>query len=291
MSLNQIPAQAGVGLRHPHYQEALATKPDIPWFEVHSENYFGDGGLPHFYLEQIAEHYPLSFHGVGLSIGSVDKLDLNHLKKLKHVIDKYQPALVSEHLSWSHIGNRNFNDLLPVPYTKESLANFCGHVKQTQDYIGRQILIENPSSYIRFVDSTIPEWDFFAAIPEQTGCGLLLDINNIYVSCFNHGYIASDYLSVINPDFVKEYHLAGYAHKKLESGEILIDDHGSKVHDPVWDLFDITLDTIGVKPALIEWDTDIPDLAILQTEAAKAQKIMDSKLLRPQHSSSTKVSC
>lgn len=277
MSLNQIPAQAGVGLRHPHYQEALTTKPNIPWFEVHSENYFGEGGLPHFYLEKIAERYPLSFHGVGLSIGSADKLDLKHLKRLKQVIDIYQPALVSEHLSWSHIGNRNFNDLLPLPYTEEALTNFCDHVNQVQDYIGRQILIENPSSYIKFACSKIPEWDFFAAIPEKTGCGLLLDVNNIYVSCFNHGYAANDYLSVINPDFVKEYHLAGYAHKKLEAGELLIDDHGSKVHDPVWDLFDTTLDIIGLKPTLIEWDTNIPDLITLQTEAAKAQKIMDRK--------------
>jgi len=274
-AFKHIPNAAGVGLRHPHYQEVLSGRPEIAWFEVHSENYFGSGGLPHFYLEQVAEHYPLSFHGVGLSIGSADKLDTAHLKKLKNVIDKYQPGLVSEHLSWSAIGNRNFNDLLPVPYTEEALNNFCSKVRQTQDYLGRQILIENPSSYIRFSGSSIPEWEFFAAIPDKTGCGLLLDVNNVYVSCFNHNYDYREYLNAINPDDVKEYHLAGYAHKKLDKGEIFIDDHGCKVHDVVWDMFAETVKVVGVKPCLIEWDTNIPGIEVLKAEADKAQQIMD----------------
>jgi len=279
-NFDYIPATAGIGLRHPHYQDVLTATPEIDWFEVHSENYFGDGGLPHFYLEQIAELYPLSFHGVGLSIGSADQLDKLHLKKLKGVIDKYQPALVSEHLSWSAIGKRNFNDLLPIPYTKEAFNNFCDKVNKVQDYLGRQILIENPSSYIRFADSTIPEWEFFANIPAKTGCGLLLDVNNVYVSCANHGYDYRKYLKFINPDDIKEYHLAGHAQKRLETGNILIDDHGSKVHDTVWNLFNKTLDVVGVKPCLIEWDTNIPKLDVLLAEAEKAQKMMNSKYVR-----------
>ena len=258
----------GIGLRNQHLQQVLDEQPDINWFEVHSENFFYDN-LATYQLEQIAEQYPLSFHSVGLSLGSADKINQQHLQNLKNALERFKPQLVSEHLSWSSIDGNYLNDLLPLPYTPASLDNFADKVKQVQDFLGRQILIENPSSYLRFKESKIPEWEFFAALPSLSGCGLLFDVNNVFVSCFNHGYQASNYLNSVDADDVLQIHLAGHSKKKLKQGTILIDDHSKQVTDEVWDLYRTSLETIGNKPTLIEWDTNIPDLSVLLSEAKK----------------------
>lgn len=266
----------GIGLRHQHLQQVIDESPDVDWFEVHSENFFYDN-LATYQLEQIADKYPLSLHSIGLSLGSVDALNQQHLQNLKNIIERFKPDLVSDHLSWSSINGNYLNDLLPVPYTQESLNNFTDKIKQTQDFLGRQILIENPSSYLRFNESNIPEWEFFAALPSLSGCGLLFDVNNVFVSCFNHTYQADDYLSSVDADDVLQIHLAGYTKKELEQGTILIDDHSKRVSSEVWDLYQKTLDKIGNKPTLIEWDSDIPDLSVLLNEAQKAQGYLDER--------------
>jgi uncharacterized protein (UPF0276 family) len=275
-----IPASAGIGLRGTHYKEVLNTKPDIAWFEVHSENFFADGGIALHVLEQIRESYPISFHGVGLSLGTSDKLNIIHLQKLKTLIDRFNPALVSEHISWSNIGGMVLNDLLPVPYTKESLGHLVDNIKQTQDFLGRQILVENPSTYLEFSASEMSEPEFINEVIKQSSCGLLLDVNNIYVSAVNHGFNPYDYLHNINRAVVQEIHLAGHAEKTF-SGEIkiLIDHHGDYVAAPVWDLYAEAINIFGQVPTLIEWDTDIPALSELQNEAKKAQEIIDRKAL------------
>lgn len=266
----------GIGLRHQHLQQVIDEQPNIDWFEVHSENFFYNNFATH-QLEQIADKYPLSFHGIGLSIGSVDGLNQQHLQNLKNAVDRFKPDLVSEHLSWSSIDNHYLNDLLPLPYTQKSLNNFADKVKETQDFLGRQILIENPSSYLCFKESNIPEWEFFAALPDLSDCGLLLDVNNVFVSCFNHNYQVSDYLKNIDTNEVLEIHLAGYSRKELEQGAILIDDHAKQVSNEVWDLYQTTLNKIGNKPTLIEWDSNIPDLSVLLNEAQKAQGYLNEK--------------
>lgn len=265
----------GIGLRHQHLQQVIDEQPDIDWFEVHSENFFYDN-LATYQLEQIADKYPLSFHGVGLSLGSADTLNQQHLQNLKNAIERFKPDLISDHLSWSSIDGHYLNDLLPMPYSKESLQRFADKIKQTQDFLGRQILIENPSSYLQFKHSSISEWDFFAALPDLSGCALLLDVNNIYVSCVNHKYQPQDYLNAINADDVAEIHLAGHTKKVLENGTILIDDHSKKISNEVWLLYRKTLEKIGNKPTLIEWDTNIPKLSVLLSEANKAQRYLDA---------------
>lgn len=266
----------GIGLRHQHLQQVIDEEPDVDWFEVHSENFFYDN-FATYQLEQIADKYPLSLHGIGLSLGSVDALNQQHLQNLKNAIARFKPDLVSDHLSWSNVDNHCLNGLLPLPYTQGALNNFIDKVKQTQDFLGRKILIENPSSYLCFKESTIPEWEFFAALPSLSGCGLLLDVNNVFVSCFNHNYQANDYLNSIDIDDVLEIHLAGYTEKILEKGKILIDDHSKRVSNKVWDLYQTTLSKIGNKPTLIEWDSDIPDLSILLNEAQKAQEYLSER--------------
>lgn len=266
----------GIGLRHQHLQQVIDEEPDVDWFEVHSENFFYDN-FATYQLEQIADKYPLSLHGIGLSLGSVDALNQQHLQNLKNAIARFKPDLVSDHLSWSNVDNHYLNGLLPLPYTQGALNNFIDKVKQTQDFLGRKILIENPSSYLCFKESTIPEWEFFAALPSLSGCGLLLDVNNVFVSCFNHNYQANDYLNSIDIDDVLEIHLAGYTEKILEKGKILIDDHSKRVSNKVWDLYQTTLSKIGNKPTLIEWDSDIPDLSILLNEAQKAQEYLSER--------------
>ncbi|BAS67488.1 conserved hypothetical protein [endosymbiont of Bathymodiolus septemdierum str. Myojin knoll] len=265
----------GIGLRHQHLQQVIDEQPDIDWFEVHSENFFYDN-LATYQLEQIADKYPLSFHGVGLSLGSADTLNQQHLQNLKNAIERFKPDLISDHLSWSSIDGHYLNDLLPMPYSKESLQHFADKIKQTQDFLGRQILIENPSSYLQFKHSSISEWDFFAALPDLSGCALLLDVNNIYVSCVNHKYQPQDYLNAINADDVAEIHLAGHTKKVLENGTILIDDHSKKISNEVWLLYRKTLEKIGNKPTLIEWDSNIPKLSVLLSEANKAQRYLDA---------------
>ena len=227
----------GVGLRSPHHQQILAEKPAIDWLEVHSENFFNASSSQRLLLDQLCDTYPLSFHGVGLSLGSTDPLDMQHLAKMKELIDTYQPALISEHLSWSSFGSRYFNDLLPVPLTTESLDIFCDKLNVVQDFLGRALAIENPTVYLTFQDSFIDEWDFLNEIQHRCQCGLLLDLNNIYVNSINLGVDATQYLQNIDVGAVREIHLAGFTRKQLEDGEILIDTNGSPVSEPVWDLF------------------------------------------------------
>ncbi len=277
-----IPACAGVGLRSAHYRDLLATLPPLAFLEVHSENFFGEGGQPHWYLTQLRQQYAVSLHGVGLSLGTTDELSLTHLSKLKKLIQRYEPALVSEHLCWGAVGGRHTNDLLPLPYTEEALALMCRHVDQMQTFLGRQVLVENVSSYLQFSHSTITEWEFVAELSQRTGCGLLLDVNNIYVNAINHGFSAAEYLSAIPAAAVQEIHLAGFD----DNGQCLIDTHGKKVSDEVWQLYAEAIDLIGHKPTLIEWDADIPALDVLLGEANKANHILSRSVGRADKPSS-----
>lgn len=270
-----IPASAGIGLRAPHYQEVTESRPAIGWFEVHSENYFGDGGQPLFFLEQVRRHYPVSLHGVGLSLGSVDPLNLDHLKKLRSLIARYEPGLVSEHLCWSSVGGRYLNDLLPLPYTEEALAHVAARIMQTQDYLKRQILVENVSSYVQYRHSTLNEWEFVVEVARRSGCGILLDINNIYVNAVNQNFDPLRYLHAIPRGLVQELHLAGFAVNREADREILIDHHGAPVTEAVWALYHEALQYFGPTPTLIEWDTEIPSLSVLLAEARHAQTLLD----------------
>lgn len=270
-----IPARAGVGLRAEHYRDVLETRPAVGWFEVHSENYFGEGGRPLAFLEAIGAQYPLSLHGVGLSLGSTDELSRTHLASLKQLIDRFQPGLVSEHLSWSSIGGRYLNDLLPLPYTEEALRHVVARITQVQDYLGRQILIENISRYLEYKHTTIAEWDFLTAVAGQSDCGILLDVNNIYVNAVNHGFDALTYLRAIPRDLVQEIHLAGFTVNRFEGGEIIIDSHNRPVADAVWALYREAIHRFGPRPTLIEWDTELPALTVLISEAHQADAIME----------------
>lgn len=264
-------ARAGIGLRALHYRRVLDEQPALNWFEVHSENFFGAGGQPHWFLERIRARHPCSLHGVGLSLGSAGALDLEHLGKLKTLAARVEPVLISDHLCWGRIGERHLNDLLPLPYTEEALDHVCSHVAQAQEALGRRLLIENVSAYLQYRHSTIPEWEFVAALAQRSGCGILLDINNIYVNAVNHGFDPLVYLRAIPAHAVEEMHLAGF-----DRGEhCLIDTHGKPVHEAVWTLYRIAVQMIGPKPTLIEWDTDIPALEVLLGEASKAQGILD----------------
>jgi uncharacterized protein (UPF0276 family) len=269
-----IPARAGIGLRADHYDAVLETQPPVGWLEVHSENYFGAGGKPLNILERVRADYPLSLHGVGLSVGSTDPLDQRHLTALKNLIRRFEPALVSEHLSWGSVDGRHFNDLLPLPYTEEALDHFSMRVIAVQDVLGRQILIENPSSYLQYVESVIPEWEFLAEVARRSGCGVLLDVNNIYVSARNHGFDASVYLRAIPRSLVQEIHLAGFVVNRFDNGEILIDTHSQPVYPAVWALYRQAVQRFGPVPTLIEWDTDLPTLAVLVAEAQQADTIV-----------------
>lgn len=262
---------AGIGLRTPHYRELLDTLPPTGWLEVHSENYFGDGGQPHHFLTRLRQHYPLSVHGVGLGLGSAAPLEIAHLEKLRTLIERYEPFLVSDHICWGRAEGRHLNDLLPLPYTEEALAHFCERVDVVQNAIGREMLVENVSSYLRYAHSTIPEWQFVAEVTRRTGCGLLLDINNVYVNAVNHGFDAREYLDAIPGDAVREIHLAGFD----DSGPCLIDTHGTPVCDAVWELYAHTIRRIGGRPTLIEWDTDIPALSVLLQHAVHADALTE----------------
>lgn len=269
-----MPAVAGVGLRFPHHQAFVDTRPVIGWLEVHAENYMG-GGTPVHYLETLRRDYPLSFHGVGLSLGSADGLDPAHLDRLQRLVERMEPALVSEHLSWSVAGQTYLADLLPLPMTEEALDVVCRHVDQTQERLGRQLLVENPSTYLQFSHSTIPEAEFLACVAARTGCGILCDVNNIFVSAQNHGWDASAYLRALPPRAIGEIHLAGHSLTTLESGATLrIDDHGSRVDAAVWALYRDALACFGPVPTLVEWDTRIPPLEVLLGEAAQADRLL-----------------
>lgn len=279
-----IPPLVGVGLKPRHYAEVLeAVSASIPcslnapaWLEVHPQNYFSEGGPPHRWLAAFAEKVPLSFHSVGLSLGSADGVNLAELEQLAALCDRYAPALVSDHLSWSGSASNRYPDLLPVPYTGEALLHFAEQVSRVQDRLGRTILVENPSRYLAFSGDTMGEADFLHALCAGTGCGLLLDINNIEVSATNLGLDAEAMVDAINPALVGEVHLAGHACEEHAHGPLLIDDHGSAVTDATWRLFQRFVQRAGSRPTLIEWDTDVPAFDVLLAEAAKADAIMQA---------------
>ncbi|MGH8634936.1 MAG: MNIO family bufferin maturase [Burkholderiales bacterium] len=272
---SSIPAQAGIGLRFPHHQAVADTRPEVAWLEVHTENYMG-GGTPLRYLETIRRDYPLSLHGVGLSLGSAEGLDAGHLERVRRTVERFEPGLVSEHLSWSVVGGTYLADLLPLPLTEEALSVVCQHVEYVQAFLKRRILVENPSTYLQFRHSTIPEWEFLATVAQRTGCGILCDVNNIYVSACNHGWDASAYIAALPPAAVGEIHLAGHAVKQLDGGRTLrIDDHGSRVAPGVWALYVEALASFGPVSTLIEWDTGVPPLEVLLEEAARAAALLE----------------
>ena len=253
-------------------REVIDRRPHIPWFEIHSENYFADGGPALAALDAICAHYPIAMHGVGLSLGSTDPLDLEHLRKLARLAQRISPALISEHLCWSSVDGRHFNDLLPLPYTQEALDHVCARVHAVQDALARTIAVENVSSYYAFPESSMPEYEFVNAVASRTGCSLLVDVNNIYVNARNHGIDPIAYLDAIDRNKVAEIHLAGFD----ASGPIVIDTHGAPVSPEVWSLYEAAIARFGRVPTLIEWDTDIPSLSVIEREAATAQRILSS---------------
>ncbi len=260
----------GIGLRAPHYAQVLERRPALAFVEVHAENFYCDGGTALAWLERFRAAYPLSLHGVGLSLGSADALDERHLAKLEALVRRFEPFLVSEHISWSAIGGRHANALLPLPYSEEALALLAGRVARVQERLRRPILLENVSSYYAFPQSTIPEWEFVAELARRSGCRLLVDVNNIHVNAFNHRFDARRYLAAIDPASVAEIHLAGFE----EGDGCLIDTHGSPVSPEVWSLFEAAVARFGAQPTLVEWDTDIPALDVLLGEARKAGAIL-----------------
>jgi hypothetical protein len=275
-----IPAAAGIGLRSPHIQRVLAERPVIPWLEVHSENFFAAGGVMLQVAEQLRVDYPLSFHGVGLSLGSADALDVRHLSILRGLVHRFEPGFVSDHICWGAIGGVHSNDLLPMPCTEDALDLMVERVQQVQDALGREFLVENVSSYLQFHDAPMSEWEFVAELVRRSGCGLLLDINNVYVNSINHGFDALTYLHAMPGRAVRELHLAGFTRKELAM-PLLIDTHSAPVDAQVWALYAEAVRLFGAKPTLIEWDQDIPELEVLLAEASRAQAIADDCLAIP----------
>ena len=276
-----IPIRAGVGLKPQYYREIIETRPDIGWFEVHPENYMCDGGPPHHYLSRIRQDYPLSLHGVGLSLGGDDPLSQSHLERLKRLIDRYQPGQFSEHLAWSTHDDIFFNDLLPLPYTEETLKRVCEHIDHAQTFLKTRLLLENPSTYIRFAHSDIPETEFLDEIAKRTGCGLLLDVNNVWVSATNHDFDPHAYIEAFPVEHVGEIHLAGHTADRGDAGEtVLIDSHNRPVADAVWSLFTQALERCGPTPALIERDSDLPPWPELLAEAARAEQAIKAAAAR-----------
>jgi uncharacterized protein (UPF0276 family) len=270
-----LPSGAGIGLRAPHVGELLATRPAVPWLEVHPENYMS-GGPALVLLEVVRREYPVSLHGVGLSLGTAEDIDARHLSRLRSLVDRLEPCLVSEHLSWSTAGGAYLNHLLPLPYTDETLGVVADHIDEVQNALGRRILIENPSSYLRFRHSSMAEPHFLAELARRTGCGLLCDVNNIYVSAWNVGLDAGSYLDALPAPAIGEIHLAGHAANDADGRTILIDDHGSPVTAPVWKLYQRALERFGSVPTLIEWDTDLPELSVLLGEASVADRLLEA---------------
>lgn len=264
----------GIGLRTPHYTELLEKKPGVAWLEVHSENYFGEGGKALHILEKIRRDYPISLHGVSMSLGSADELNWQHLKKLRDLIAYINPCLISDHLCWSSIDGQYMHDLLPLPYTEEALIHIISRIQQVQEYLNRQILIENISSYVQYNHSSIPEPDFLTEVAIKSGCGIVLDINNIYVNATNFGWNAEKYISAIPAHLVQEIHLAGFTTSIIKEKEVLIDSHNRPIVPAVWNLYRQTIQQIGRKPTIIEWDSDFPSLDALCLEAYRAEKIM-----------------
>lgn len=270
---SKLSSCAGIGLRAPHVEEVLARRPGIGWLEIHPENYFC-GGLHARRLSRIRELYSVSFHGVGLSLGSAHEVNRDHLAQLKSLVDRHDPIRVSDHASWSASGNAHLNDLLPLPYNEESLDALCRNLAIVQDTLGRQILIENPSTYVTFQHSTLHEATFMAEAVARTGCGILLDVNNIYVQAHNHGLDAHDYLARLPEEAVQEIHLAGHIVEPFGEATLCVDTHSRPVSDAVWALYEATLKHLGPVATLIEWDKDLPELDILLAEADKAETFM-----------------
>lgn len=268
----RLAAGAGIGLRAPHHEELVRRRPPLALVEVHSENYFGEGGAPLAALEAAAALYPVSLHGVGLSLGSADPLDERHLALLDSLVRRFEPALVSEHLAWSSIDGRHANELLPLPFTREAIAHVAARIARVQERLGRRILVENISTYLEFDEGAMPEPEFVAEIVRRSGCGLLLDVNNIHVNSVNHGFDPIGYLDAIDPACVAEFHLAG--HETWELG--LADTHSRRVAPEVWSLFRAALERIGPRPTVVEWDLDIPALDVLLDEASKAGALLSA---------------
>jgi len=268
--LGPVPARAGIGLRSVHH-DAIAARPPVGWLEAHTENYFHEGGAAVRALERARANYPLSLHGVGLGLGSVDGLDREHLSRVRRAIRRFEPALVSEHACWGHAGGEHFNDLLPLPFTDEAVEHLAAQVREAQDFLETKLLIENVSAYVEFAHSHLTEWEFLGAVVERSGCGLLLDVNNVYVSAKNFGGDAHAFIDGVPAAAVGEIHLAGHA----VSDGVLIDTHGTRVCDDVWALYAHAIARLGARPTLIEWDTDIPPLEILVAEAARADRVLE----------------
>ncbi len=261
---------AGIGLRARHVEELLARRPAVGWLEVHSENYFAEGGAVPAQLDRLRADYPLSLHGVGLSLGGVDPLDAGHVANLRRLVQRCEPLFVSEHLSWGSHAGQHFNDLLPLPYTPESLAHMVSRVDELQESLGRTVLIENISSYLQVCGSSIPEWEFLGALARRTGCGLLLDVNNVHVNARNHGFDPLRFIEALPADAIREIHLAGHSVQTAGGREILVDTHDTLVCDEVWALFAATTRHLGARHTLIEWDARLPSLDVLLEQAERA---------------------
>jgi len=273
-TLNGLPAKPGVGYKPQHFAAIMADPGPVGWLEVHAENYMGAGGRPLAQLRHLAERFPISVHGVGLSIGGEGALDRDHLDRLKQLCDWLNPASFSEHLAWSTHDGAFLNDLLPLPYTPATLARVCDHIDQVQDRLGRRMLLENPSTYIAFAETAMDEVAFLGEIARRTGCGLLLDVNNVFVSCTNHGTDPRAWLAAFPLHLAGEVHLGGHDTDDLPSGPLLIDSHGAPVADPVWALYAEVIARAGPLPTLVEWDNDLPDWPVLRAEAVRAGAIL-----------------
>jgi uncharacterized protein len=271
-----LPLRAGVGFKPEHFAAIDAARQPVGFFEIHAENYMGAGGPPHAMLKRLREDYALSIHGVGLSIGSMQALDRNHLARLKSLCDRYEPQSFSEHLAWSSHDNVFLNDLLPLPYTQATLTRVVEHVDEVQSFLGRRMLLENPSTYLIFEESTMAEADFLREVARRAGCGLLLDVNNVFVSATNHRLDPRDYLASFPLNRVGEIHLSGHAATTDETGAtLLIDAHDSPVTDPVWALYEEVIEKIGRVASLVEWDNDVPDWPVLRREAEAAETVLN----------------
>lgn len=274
--IDRLPNATGVGYKPQHFADIISKPGVVGWLEIHAENYMGDGGRPLAQLNHLSKAFAISAHGVGLSIGGETRLDPDHLARLKHLNDWLRPASFSEHLAWSTHGAEFLNDLLPLPYTDQTLIRVADHIDELQGTIGRKMLLENPSSYLAFTESTMSETDFLRAVARRTGCGLLLDVNNVFVSATNLGTDPIAYIDDFPLDHVGEIHLGGHDEDEDEHGApLLIDSHGREVADPVWALYDYVISKAGARPTLIEWDNDVPDWPTLEAEARRAHIILE----------------